>query len=147
MQCKMCNNSYCSCKSSCSSCHLDNSIVYFINEVIKNWLTPAQAKENKKILVDNYKQIDAYTMMEYLTWVMSEESFQLAKQSYDEKKSSKKIKQKIDTIKVSWKPNPNPECEITGDKTRGRCVYCGRIARYVKWTICPMYWIAQEDIE
>lgn len=147
MQCKMCNTSYCSCKSACPSCHLDNSIVYFINDVIKDWLTPAQAKENKTKFKDYYKKIDSYSLMEYLSWAMDEEHFQEALKNYVETKQTNNRRWEIDTIKVSWQPNPNQMCEIIGDKIWWRCKYCGQIWRYSKWKQCPMYWITPKNEE
>lgn len=136
----MCNTSYCSCKSACPSCHINNDVIYFINEVIRDWLTPAQAKENKEKFKEYYKIVDAYSMMEYLNWVMDEEHFQLAIENYRSwKTKSKKQFKQDDTIKISWKPNPNPMCEIVWDKVWGRCRWCWSIARYIKWKQCPMY--------
>lgn len=138
MQCRMCNNSYCSCKSSCSSCHLDNNIIYFINDVIKNWLTPAQAKENKEVLSNYYKKIDALTMKEYLLKEMDEEKFQEAVASYEQDRN-KKAYQKSEVVDVSDKVNPWEECVYPewADKAWGRCMYCNRVIRYAKWTPCP----------
>ena len=144
----MCNTSYCACKSSCPSCHINNDIIYFVNEVIKDWLTPAQAKENIEKIKGYYKQIDAYSLMEYLSWTMDEEKFKESLEQYKAWKLPRKIKpQWDDTIKISWQPNPNPECEIIWDKVWWRCRRCARIARYSKWTQCPMYWIEVKNEE
>lgn len=142
MQCKMCNNSYCSCKNSCSMCHLTNDVIYFINSVINNWLTPAEAKENKETLKKYYKQIDSFSMMEYLKGLMDEEHFQLALEKFKEKKQHKAAK-KNEIIDTSWRVNPNEECVFPQwSDIWGRCLYCNGIKRYMKWKKC---WRFQEN--
>lgn len=132
----MCNNSYCSCKSSCSSCHLDNKVIYFINDVIKNWLTPAQAKENKDKLKEYYNKIDALTMMDYLIWNITEEKFLEGVEAYKDNKNKKKY-QISEVVDVSNKVNPWEECVFPqGSGPWGRCIYCNSVRRYSTWKLC-----------
>lgn len=143
----MCGTSYCSCKSACSSCHLTNNIIYFINDVIKHWLTPAQAKENKETLKQYYQKIDSYSMMEYLTWIMDEEKFQEALENFQNNKVVKKNYQKSEVVDTTWRVNPNEMCFFPEwCWPWGRCIYCNSIKREMKNKKCPKYIQNQETL-
>lgn len=137
MKCKMCNNSYCSCKSKCSLCWLDNGSVYFINEAITNWLSIDEAKKNKALLCEYQNKIDTITLIEYIHWSISKEKLDEAVDLYH-KKPAPKTKETISPL--VWKPNPKEQCVFPewGD-IWSRCLYCNSIKRYMRDKPCPQH--------
>ena len=136
MKCKMCNNSYCSCKSQCSLCWLDNNTVYFINEAITNWLSQEEAKKNKALLSEYKWKIDSITIVEYIHWGITKEKFDEAVSLYKQTPSTPEKKEYVSPF--LWKPNPDEMCVFPeGWDIWSRCIYCNKIKRYMKDKPCP----------
>lgn len=138
MKCIMCGTSYCSCKSKCSVCWLNNKDIYFINECINNWLTKEEAKANKGLLVEYNKKVDSVTMVMYIHWEIDDEKLQETVEHYKNKAIPERKKPTYNPM--LGKPNPNETCKFPewGD-IWSRCIYCNNIKRYMKDKPCPQY--------
>lgn len=141
MKCMMCNNSYCSCKSKCSKCWLDNSIVYVVNDCIKNWLTVEEARNNKSTIQEYWKKIDAITLVEYIHWAIDKSKFDEAIENYKKKSTPvRQPKKEVIPSPLLNTPNPNEMCVFPdGWDIWSRCIYCNSIKRYMNGKPCPKH--------
>lgn len=130
----------CSCKwGGCKICWASNRLISLHNDLIKFWLSKETLRKNLTEANKYLDKIDAFTLYEYLSWQMDEETFNEALESF--KPNRKKIieKRKSEVVNTTWRVNPERACRFPGNSPWDRCIYCNSIRKYMNWKECPKF--------
>lgn len=141
MKCMLCDkNTRCSCKWGwCPKCNSTNKIVWVINELIKLWVEKDLIRDKLVFIQQKGWKIDSYTLYEYLTEQIDEETFNNQLETYKPKHQELKapgIYSK--TPNPDW-INPNKQCVYRKPWVRERCIYCNWIKKFQWDNVCPAY--------
>lgn len=110
-----------------------------MNSLIKFWYSKEDLRKNLKEIHKYTDKIEPFSLYEYLTWQMNEETFQEELQQYSPKKKRNAAPKKSE---VDWfvpSVNPDRACKFSSSSPRSRCEFCNSIAKYMKWKECPRF--------
>lgn len=110
-----------------------------MNSLIKFWYSKEDLRKNLKEIHKYTDKVEPFSLYEYLTWQMNEETFQEELQQYSPKKKRNVAPKKSE---VDWfVPSVNPErmCVFKDNSPRARCTFCNSIKKYMKDKECPRF--------
>lgn len=110
-----------------------------MNSLIKFWYSKEDLRKNLKEIHKYTDKVEPFSLYEYLTWQMDEETFQEELQQYSPKKKRNVTPKKSE---VDWfVPSVNPErmCVFKDNSPRARCTRCNSIKKYMKDKVCLSY--------
>lgn len=139
--CNLCNkNTRCSCKGGwCPSCNSTNKQVSFINDLLKFWISKNLVKEKINQIRTYVDKVDAYTVYEYLAWVIDEDAFKEALNKFIPTRKKDFEAKKNEVVDTSWRVNPEKMCVYKWTSPWDRCIYCNSIRKYMNWKECPKF--------
>ena len=130
----------CSCKwGGCKICWASNRLISLHNDLMKFGL-PKEVLKEKLTEANRYlDKIDSFTLYEYLSWQIDEETFDEALKGFISTKRNYVKKRESEVVDTTWRVNPERMCHFLGNSPWDRCVYCNSIRKYMKWKECPKF--------
>lgn len=130
----------CSCKwGGCKICWASNRLISLHNDLIKFWLSKETLRKNLTEANKYLDKIDAFTLYEYLSWQMDEETFNEALEKFRPTRKKVVEKRKSEVVDTTWRVNPERACHFLGSSPWDRCIYCNSIRKYMNWKECPKF--------